>query len=161
VPAPWSALAKRALPENVHLMTLTTNYAVGHLAGTVLLRLQHRYEADEHPTLSQPATVSLKDVFSTLALGTFLNATEMTLTANNVVEKKLSYQWGNVSNSAPSRWEKVPYNISSSSVTLNPLEIRTFLVEFDSNLKKTSERTAKHLRSPEDFGQGTQSFALE
>jgi len=50
----WSAV-KRALPDNVHLLTLEQ-----WDAGTVLLRLEHFYAKDEDPTLSQPAKVQLK-----------------------------------------------------------------------------------------------------
>ena len=42
----------------------TNNYASLH-DGAVLLRLAHMYSVDEHPTLSQVATVDLAKVFGT------------------------------------------------------------------------------------------------
>ena len=51
------------LPANIKIHTLTSNYAEIN-NGAILLRLAHMYSVGEHPTLSQPATVSLAEVFS-------------------------------------------------------------------------------------------------
>ena len=51
------------LPANIKIHTLTSNYAEIN-DGAILLRLAHMYSVGEHPTLSQPATVSLAEVFS-------------------------------------------------------------------------------------------------
>jgi lysosomal alpha-mannosidase len=46
---------KRALPDNVHLLTLEQ-----WTAKTFLLRLEHFYEKNEDPNLSKAAKVSLQ-----------------------------------------------------------------------------------------------------
>ena len=43
------------LPANVHLLTLET-----YKAGQLLIRLEHQYEANEDPELSQPVEVNLQ-----------------------------------------------------------------------------------------------------
>ena len=50
---PFQGFAKD-LPLNVHLLSLQT---VNETQGTVILRLQHIFEVDEHPVWSQPASV--------------------------------------------------------------------------------------------------------
>jgi alpha-mannosidase len=58
----FSALA-RALPPNVKLVTLTSNYASFN-GGAWLLRLSHMYSTQESTLLASPVTFSLADVFS-------------------------------------------------------------------------------------------------
>merc|ERR1712093_902473 len=58
----WSAL-QSYLPKNVRLMTITSNYADIN-QGQVLVRFAHLYSIGEHPTLSQPATISMADIFA-------------------------------------------------------------------------------------------------
>ena len=60
---------RRALPANVKLLTLTTNYQGFDPRGSpgassqLLLRLAHLYAAGEHPALGRPANVSLAALF--------------------------------------------------------------------------------------------------
>ena len=61
------ARALEALPPNVKLVTLTSNYAATH-GGQLLLRLSHLYQAGEHPTLATPVTVNLEEVFGEAGL---------------------------------------------------------------------------------------------
>ena len=59
--------AKRALPLNVHLLTLAPAGGLGGGEGAspsspaLLVRLAHLFAAGEHPTLSRPASVDLHD----------------------------------------------------------------------------------------------------
>uniref|UniRef100_A0A9J8C7Z7 Alpha-mannosidase n=1 Tax=Cyprinus carpio carpio TaxID=630221 RepID=A0A9J8C7Z7_CYPCA len=76
--------------------------------------LEHQYQAKESKTHSQPVTVNLQKLFSTLDV---LGASEMSLGANQWKEDMDRLQW-NAGNNYPSPWE----------VTLNPMEIRTFLL---------------------------------
>ena len=69
-----------ALPPNVKLVTLTSNYASFN-DGQWLLRLSHLYEAGEHPTLAQPVTLNLQEVFGKAGLK-ISGAVETSLTAN-------------------------------------------------------------------------------
>ena len=132
---PASALGEE-LPPNVKLVTLTSNYASIN-NGKLLLRLSHLYEAGEHPTLAQPATVDLSKVFSKGIGGKKLvRVEETTVTAskplapphkwrtrptNEAVAKALLES----KREAPPFEERVP--LSFPMVTLRPMEVRTFL----------------------------------
>jgi lysosomal alpha-mannosidase len=72
----FSGLAK-ALPQNVHLLTLKQLDA-----STLLVRLEHIFGKDEDSVLSQPATVDLTTLFKQFKI---VNAQELTLGANLVV----------------------------------------------------------------------------
>ena len=127
--ASWSAISK-LLPENVKLMTLTNNYqAISD--GAVFLRLAHLYSVGEHPTLSQPATVSLKALFAEAGL-TITSAEAWSLTGNTPQAKLDAqyYDWkeGKVTGN-PGRVKFDP-NDPTLSVTLRPMELRTFFVKF-------------------------------
>uniref|UniRef100_A0A8C1F0B1 Alpha-mannosidase n=1 Tax=Cyprinus carpio carpio TaxID=630221 RepID=A0A8C1F0B1_CYPCA len=103
------------LPPAVHLLTLSQ-----WDEDTVLIRLEHQYQAKESKTHSQPVTVNLQKLFSTLDV---LGASEMSLGANQWKEDMDRLQWNTskplpLSAKDPSPWE----------VTLNPMEIRTFLL---------------------------------
>uniref|UniRef100_A0A672K5J2 Alpha-mannosidase n=1 Tax=Sinocyclocheilus grahami TaxID=75366 RepID=A0A672K5J2_SINGR len=63
-----------ALPPAVHLLTLSQ-----WDKDSVLIRLEHQYQAKESKTHSQPITVNLQKLFSTLEV---LGASEMSLGAN-------------------------------------------------------------------------------
>jgi alpha-mannosidase len=123
-----SALAA-PLPDNVHLLTLSSNYARQH-DGQVLLRLQHIYAEGEAPhEVAKPVTVSLKNLFSQQA-GRLKSARETTLTANLPVEEKYAYKW-QAQGDAPKplqREARKAYDADKLEVTLRPMEIRTFLV---------------------------------
>uniref|UniRef100_A0A672K588 Alpha-mannosidase n=1 Tax=Sinocyclocheilus grahami TaxID=75366 RepID=A0A672K588_SINGR len=109
-----------ALPPAVHLLTLSQ-----WDKDSVLIRLEHQYQAKESKTHSQPITVNLQKLFSTLEV---LGASEMSLGANQWKEDMNRLQWNTgtkaskplpLSAKDPSPWE----------VTLNPMEIRTFLLQ--------------------------------
>ncbi|XP_016422265.1 lysosomal alpha-mannosidase-like [Sinocyclocheilus rhinocerous] len=107
-----------ALPPAVHLLTLSQ-----WDKDSVLIRLEHQYQAKESKTHSQPVTVNLQKLFSTLEV---LGASEMSLGANQWKEDMNRLQWNTAKASKPlplsakdpSQWE----------VTLNPMEIHTFLL---------------------------------
>ncbi|CAM4731854.1 unnamed protein product [Leuciscus chuanchicus] len=105
-----------ALPPAVHLLTLSQ-----WDKDSVLIRLEHQYEAKESKTHSQPVTVNLQKLFSTLEV---LGASEMSLGANQWKDDMNRLRWNTENKSKPlsvrdpSPWE----------VTLNPMEIRTFLL---------------------------------
>ncbi|KAI7795198.1 lysosomal alpha-mannosidase [Triplophysa rosa] len=107
-----------ALPLAVHLLTLSQ-----WDKDSILIRLEHQYEAKESKTYSQPVTVNLQKLFSAFKV---LGASEMSLGANQWKEDMTRLSWNNemnvkpvpVSDKDPSPWE----------VTLNPMEIRTFLL---------------------------------
>jgi alpha-mannosidase len=125
VPAtPTMSSIRVHLPPNVKLQAITSNYAEWN-EGQVLLRLAHLYQVDEHQTLSQPATFSLRDVFSKAGLSVKA-ATETMLTANQPraawEAKKLSW---------PTR------EVVERGVSAHPQERRHWLTESDPSLTVT------------------------
>jgi len=128
------------LPPNVKLVTLTNNYA-DHNDGQWLLRLSHLYQANEHPSLAQPVTFNLEDVFSKAGLK-ITGATETTLTANQPLNEfeARKHRW--VTRAANTDVEKQMQEIASDAfetrvafsypkVTIRPMEVRTFLATFN------------------------------
>ncbi|XP_075062727.1 lysosomal alpha-mannosidase [Mixophyes fleayi] len=113
----FSAL-QAPLPKNVHLLTLAL-----HQDNKVLLRLEHPFQGRESGNYSQPVTVNMKELIPFLSLSDF---EETTLSANLPKSKMTRKHWR--AKTAPA----LPRTNSStvldpSSVTLNPMEIRTFL----------------------------------
>ncbi|XP_041362774.1 lysosomal alpha-mannosidase-like [Gigantopelta aegis] len=128
----WSGL-KRALPDNVHLLTLE-QFAGSGPAPSVkqpyLLRLEHFYEKNEDARLSQPVTVSLKDLFVPFDV---TNVVELTLGANMPLSQLNRLKWkttdGQSKKDTTLRFEPASSSVDPLSITLNPMEIRTFQVE--------------------------------
>ncbi|KAI0491394.1 hypothetical protein KFK09_025654 [Dendrobium nobile] len=115
-----------SLPSNVAMITLQVLKD-----GTVLLRLAHLYEVGEDKDLSVMATVDLNKIFPGKKV---IKITETNLSANqerSVMEKKrLKWRVEGTSNT-----EKLvrggPIDPSKLLVELGPMEIRTFLIDFN------------------------------
>ncbi len=62
----------------------------------------------------------------------FLGAEERTLTATQRVEDKLTYRWNTreKEEQAALHYERKPYNAETSELTLQPQEVRTFVLSF-------------------------------
>uniref|UniRef100_A0A3B1J9Z3 Alpha-mannosidase n=1 Tax=Astyanax mexicanus TaxID=7994 RepID=A0A3B1J9Z3_ASTMX len=113
----FSAL-QASLPPAVHLLTLSQ-----WDKDSVLLRLEHQYESSESKTYSKPVTVNLQKMFSTLKV---VGASEMSLGANQWKANMTRLQWNTGEILKPLQAEQgdpTPWEI-----TLNPMEIRTFLL---------------------------------
>ncbi|KAK7483766.1 hypothetical protein BaRGS_00024982, partial [Batillaria attramentaria] len=127
----WSGLKKR-LPPNVLLLTLE-QFPVDGPASAVtqpfLLRLEHFYEKGEDPKLSQPTTVSLQDLFSSFRI---VSATELTLGANLPLSQLQRLKWKSDNGSET---DNVLRSADGLTVTLHPMEIRTFQITTDPALK--------------------------
>ncbi|XP_036385660.1 lysosomal alpha-mannosidase [Megalops cyprinoides] len=107
-----------ALPPAVHLLTVSQ-----WDRDSVLLRLEHQFEAKESHTHSQPVTVNLQKLFSTLEV---VGMSEMSLAANQWKDEMTRMDWkGNTGEKPLKRGTGDP---SVWEVTLNPMEIRTFLL---------------------------------
>lgn len=126
-----------ALPDNVKLVTLTSNYA-SYNDGQYLLRLSHLYEANEHPTLSLPVKVNLENIFAQSGMKV-IEAHETTLTGNRDWQQyqhskhKWKTKYANAEteeyfeNVKKHSYEKqIPF--SYPTVTLRPMDVRTFLI---------------------------------
>ena len=140
----YSAVAKQ-LPANVKLMTVTSNYA-DISGGDVMIRLAHLYSIGEHKTLSQPATVSLTDIFSKADLKV-VSARAMSLTGNQGIEEmdanRIDWNTTDVTNGAVTAEitangqplttrAKFDPKDPKLQVQLRPMEVRTFLVKLAS-----------------------------
>ena len=119
-----SALNKE-LPPNVHLLTLEQ-----WKDNQYLLRLEHFFQQKESQSMSTPAKVNLKNLFKQF---TITEAVETSLTAttdkNSVNRLRLK------SNADKNRFEplKSEFNANDLTVTLNPMEIKTFIVKVKQN----------------------------
>ncbi|KAG0483110.1 hypothetical protein HPP92_011194 [Vanilla planifolia] len=114
-----------ALPDNVAMITLQTLKD-----GLVLLRLAHLYELGEDKELSSIASVDLKKMFPGKKI---INIVETNLSANQeraaMESKKL--KWKTEGHPNPEDWSGRPVDPTELLVELAPMEIRTFLLEFD------------------------------
>ncbi|XP_031293223.2 lysosomal alpha-mannosidase isoform X1 [Camelus dromedarius] len=109
---------RRELPPSVHLLTLAR-----WGPNTVLLRLEHQFAVGEDSgrCLSSPVTLDLTDLFSTF---TITNLQETTLAANQLRAHATRLRWTPNTGPTPHR---SPHWLVSANITLQPMEIRTFL----------------------------------
>ncbi|XP_071359928.1 lysosomal alpha-mannosidase [Trachinotus anak] len=107
-----------ALPPNVHLLTLTQ-----WDKESVLLRLEHQFQSWESKVNSQPVTVNLQKLFSTLEV---LGVSELNLSANQWKDEMIRFHWKPQTDNDPLL--KTFEDPSTWEVTLRPMEIRTFLL---------------------------------
>uniref|UniRef100_A0A674B778 Lysosomal alpha-mannosidase n=1 Tax=Salmo trutta TaxID=8032 RepID=A0A674B778_SALTR len=106
------------LPPAVHLLTVSQ-----WDQDSVLLRLEHQYQASESKEHSQPVTVNLQKLFSTLDV---LGVSEMNLSANQWKDEMTRLDWKAESGEKP--LPKRGGDPSVWEVNLKPMEIRTFLL---------------------------------
>ncbi|XP_068939090.1 lysosomal alpha-mannosidase [Petaurus breviceps papuanus] len=111
---------QRELPPSVHLLTLAR-----WGPNTVLLRLEHIFERGEGNlfNLSQPVTLDLQDLFSAFTIN---HLEETTLSADQPLSKATRLQWRTSTGGGPAPLQQAP-TLDPSAVTLQPMEIRTFL----------------------------------
>ncbi|XP_059552472.1 lysosomal alpha-mannosidase isoform X1 [Myotis daubentonii] len=109
---------RRELPPNVHLLTLAR-----WGREMLLLRLEHQFALGEDMVgnLSSPVTLDLRDLFSAF---TITDLKETTLAANQLRAKASRLQW--TPNTGPTL-KPSPSRLDPASITLQPMEIRTFL----------------------------------
>ena len=130
------------MPPGIKLVTLTSNYAEIN-DGALLLRISHMYQVGEHPTLAQPITFSLAEVFAKAGLK-ISSASETSLTANQDIKTMDAnkFDWptepGNdlvaqqLAGVAPFD-TRFPFDPADAdlAVTVRPMEVRTFLAAFE------------------------------
>ncbi|XP_011850339.1 PREDICTED: lysosomal alpha-mannosidase [Mandrillus leucophaeus] len=109
---------RRELPPSVHLLTLAS-----WGPEMVLLRLEHQFAVGEDSgrNLSAPVTLNLRDLFSTF---TITRLQETTLVANQLREAASRLKWATNTGPTP---HQTPYQLDPANITLEPMEIRTFL----------------------------------
>lgn len=118
----WTALTA-PLPANIHLLTLET-WSEGHF----LLRLEHIYQVGEDSQLSKPQKINLGKLFYNHKI---TSVQEMTLSANQdkaALANRLTFKYTPVGK--PIQPAPAPFDAKTLDVTLNPFQIRTFVVKF-------------------------------
>jgi lysosomal alpha-mannosidase len=105
----------KQLPLNVELLTLQF-----WDQDTVLVRLAHSFAVGEDSSYSKPVTVDL----NTLFIKPFSSIAEYTLSAAMPVGTRQKMTWNTVDNVQP---QGARSSLTGSQVTLNPMEIKTFL----------------------------------
>jgi len=111
------------LPLNVDLMTLQVLDPVNLV---YLLRLSHQFGVGEDPTLSLPVTVDLTNLIKSWKVDTI---EEVSLTANQAAKNLKPFLWNVKGSNAE---ENCCYNngdFDGVSVTIDPIDIRTFKVK--------------------------------
>lgn len=129
-----------SLPENIHLLTLEP-----WKANSILIRFEHILAKDEDEQLSKPITFDLMDVFRGFDIE---EVRETTLAGNQWTNEANRFEFTeeitNSNEDSPTKMlfnNKPEYskneqnsssNIHNHSITLNPMEIRTFVIVFKS-----------------------------
>ena len=137
------------LPENVMILTVekqppaspAKRGAKGKkkpLSGpTVLLRLAHRFGVGEDKELSVPASVALADIFCAAHLSSPSSVEELSLSGNQPIAKMLGRKrkWRREASFKPlhkSHLQRGAPEGPGKTISLSPLQIRTFLLHYNS-----------------------------
>ena len=118
----------RELPPNIHLLTL--QYLTDN---SLLFRLEHQFEEGEDSNLSKPVTVDLDGLFTPFTIDA---VTELALGANVEVDSVQRLKWKTQDTTfEPHTHHKkiVKDKRSTWTVTLDPMEIRTFQLKVSYN----------------------------
>ncbi|XP_052582965.1 lysosomal alpha-mannosidase-like isoform X2 [Peromyscus californicus insignis] len=109
---------RQDLPPQVHLLTLAR-----WGPKMVLLRLEHQFavKEDSRGNLSSPVTLNLRNLFQAF---TITHLMETTLAANQPLSRASRLKW--ITNTGPISYP-APSKLDPTSVTLQPMEIRTFV----------------------------------
>lgn len=114
------------LPSNVHLMTYEWS---PESKPSALMRFRHLYGVNENGALGKPVSFEIENLFFGRKV---VKLTEMTLTANQELSQLQTLKWKHVESKD---FEAQEFNEESRllapfEISLIPLQIRTFLVEF-------------------------------
>ncbi|XP_036748766.2 lysosomal alpha-mannosidase isoform X2 [Manis pentadactyla] len=117
---------RRELPPSVRLLTLAR-----WGPETLLLRVEHQFAVGEDPVgnLSSPVSLDLRNLFSAF---TITSLQETTLAANRLRASASRLQWTPSRGPVPTRRPSPP-RLDLSTITLQPMEIRTFLASVQRN----------------------------
>ncbi|CAF1037159.1 unnamed protein product, partial [Didymodactylos carnosus] len=124
----WSAVTE-SLPLNVHLLTFDLQEITAENIGKYLVRVEHYFENNEDTDYSKPALVDLQTLFTQ---GKITDMVELTLGANLELKDLNRLQWttadGKSSKSSKSSLFKESNSLKATTIILNPMEIKTFLI---------------------------------
>ncbi|XP_063042689.1 epididymis-specific alpha-mannosidase [Engraulis encrasicolus] len=136
------------LPPNLHLQTLSIPgwaYSPNHTHNLhhqehaeektapdysrMLLRITHLYETNEHPELSKPTTINLKEVLQ--GIGEVKEVMERSLTGTWDISDLQRWKWETSGKTDEDDGTRVFDGVTKDfDVTISPKEIRTFFVYF-------------------------------
>lgn len=124
----YSSVNPNVLPKNVHLLTMEE--WTGNGRDSVLIRVENFFDAHEDPEYSKPVTFSLKDLLADFDI---VDAEEVTLGANLNRDKLQRLEWrvkqdNNIEASSEEEGDYVKLDKATLDVSLNPMEIRTFII---------------------------------
>ncbi|XP_043267242.1 lysosomal alpha-mannosidase isoform X1 [Venturia canescens] len=116
----------KKLPPNVQILTLEP-----WKENSILLRLEHVFEANEAATLSEPVTINIQDLFAPFTL---LSIHETTLGGNQWIEDVNKLKWYPESNDIDRGFfgnytSPLSVNDFEINVVMKPMEIRTFVIK--------------------------------
>ncbi|XP_006875234.1 PREDICTED: lysosomal alpha-mannosidase-like [Chrysochloris asiatica] len=134
----------RELPRAVRLLTLA------HWGGnTLLLRLEHQFAVGEDTdgNLSSPVTLDLTNLFSTF---TIISLQETTLAANQLRDRASRLQW--TTEDDPPASQAPHQSLDFAAITLQPMEIRTFLASVQWKHSQGGGDTPRRARAPSTMG---------
>lgn len=109
------------LPPNIHLLTvepLPNNQ--------IIIRLEHYYELNEDPFYSQPVTLSIQVILSSLPFVKSLR--ETSLGGNSFIEDVHRFDWSSNENTTAS-YPNDNFVPPPGTIVLWPMEIKTFILE--------------------------------
>jgi len=118
------------LPSNVQILTLEPWRDGAHL-----LRLEHVFDVSEDASLSEPVTIDLENIFADYHV---ISAKETTLSANQWQKDAKRFSW----TTKTQHTEKVKQHqshineMSEMSVTLNPMDIKSFVIHMEPRTTK-------------------------
>ncbi|KAB7498676.1 hypothetical protein Anas_06478, partial [Armadillidium nasatum] len=115
------------LPDNIHLLTLEPWSS----SGTWLLRLENFYEVNES-SLSESVDVDLESLFSEWTVS---NIRELVLGANAYKEDVVRLRWNSQSEVEEEKKEE-KVKVSEAVYSFSPMQIRTFLIDVTSEIKR-------------------------
>lgn len=113
------------LPENVNLLTLQAA-----AEDKVLLRLEHMFAVGEDPLLSQPVSVNVTALVSSLGF-TVAGGAELSLTTNQLRRELKHLQWKTEEISSGADLPSADTEPHGGVVSLGPMEIRTFVIDLE------------------------------
>eukprot|EP00095_Tigriopus_kingsejongensis_P005742 maker-scaffold28_size608977-snap-gene-1.16 protein:Tk05742 transcript:maker-scaffold28_size608977-snap-gene-1.16-mRNA-1 annotation:"hypothetical protein DAPPUDRAFT_207420" len=117
----WTGINQDQLGDNVHILSLEP-----WDEGTILLRLEHFFEAKDNVPSSEPVNVALDQIFAEMEVDTFI---ETTLGANMVLNQSERLHW-NTNKWSMDHPATHPLGTQPDdfTITLLPMEIRTFFL---------------------------------
>ena len=135
-PSKWlsSTSSEIGLPLNINLLTLESvsrNKATPE-RNIYLVRFEHLFDIDEHPTLSQPVKVPLKNFMESYFDSTIISIEETTLGGNNFKKEALEkrFLWNEAQIKGEEKHQCMPViHDDYDEIELKPMEIRNFQIE--------------------------------